>query len=254
MKTAKFGLIIYCLLGFVFGLSSALGAEALTSWVVTWPFVGFAQGGAGFAVSPNVDVVATALGFGGAMDEPVQVILWDTFGQQLGSVIVNSNSSVLNLTHYEAILPVPLHAGETNYVSACGTISGVWVGEALLAGYNSGQFSVAPELNYIGMAVATNSLGLFPETVVPGANLPIGANLQFYRAPLVVVAALHTRNTQVQLDFNVWGRAPGSFTLLESAQPAGPWQTNVQAQLITNAPGTSYSFSTTALRNAQFYR
>ena len=33
MKTAKFGLITSSLLGFVFGLSSALGAEALTSWV-----------------------------------------------------------------------------------------------------------------------------------------------------------------------------------------------------------------------------
>jgi len=104
------------------------------------------------------------------------------------------------------------------------------------------------------MALATNAAGVFPANVSTGANLAVGANLQFYPAPLIVVEGLKARNAVVQVDFNMWGRQPTSFTLLESAQSGGPWQTNMQAQLITNVVCASYSFSTIAVGNVRFYK
>lgn len=255
MKPTNFS-VICNLFGVLFGYSCALGGEAITSHLVTWDIIGFGQGGGGFGISPNLDVVATSFGFGGEMveGESVQMSLWDTLGQQLSSVIVTSNSPSFNGTHYETIQPIVLNAGETYYLCSCGTDSGVWAGEVIFATYFNGEFTVAPELNYIGMALATNTAGVFPLNVSTGANLALGANLQFYAAPLIVVGGLTPRNAAMHLDFNMWGRRPTSFTLLESTQPGGPWQTNMQAQLITNVVGASYSFSTTPVGNARFYK
>jgi len=71
---------------------------------------------------------------------------------------------------------------------------------------------------------------------------------------LIVVEGLKAGNAAVQVDFNMWGRPPTSFTLLESTQPGGPWQTNLQAQIVTNVVGASYSFSSTAVANMRFYK
>jgi len=255
MKPTNFN-VICGLLSVLFGSSCALGGEAITSHLVIWQIIGFGQGGGGLAISPNLEVVATSFGFGGEMveGEPVQMSLWDNLGQELSSVVVTSNSPGFNGTHYETIQPIVLNAGETYYLCSCGTDSGIWAGEVIAANYHNGEFTVARELNYIGMALATNTAGVFPLNVSTGANLAVGANLQFYPAPLIVVERLKARNGVVQLDFNMWGRQPTSFTLLESAQPGGSWQTNTQAQLVTNVVGVSYSFSSTAVGAMRFYK
>lgn len=255
MKPKNFN-FISILFSVLFGYFCALGGEAITSHVTIWPLIGYGWGGGGFAIAPNLDVVATSFGFGGELveHEPVQMSLWDTLGQRLSSVIVTSNSPSFNGTHYDTIQPVVLTAGETYYLCSCGTDGGVWDGDVISANDHNGDFTVAPELNYIGMALATNAAGVFPLNVTTGANLAVGANLQFYPAPLIVVGGLKARNAVVQVDFNMWGRQPTSFTLLESAQSGGPWQTNTQAQLMTNIVGASYSFSTTPVGNVRFYR
>src|SRR3974390_1378954 len=86
MKPTNFN-VMCILFSVLFGYSLALGGEAITSHLSIWPMVGFGRGGGGFAVSPNLDVVATSFGFGGELveHEPVQMSLWDTLGQQLSS-------------------------------------------------------------------------------------------------------------------------------------------------------------------------
>lgn len=60
-------------------------------------------------------------------------------------------------------------------------------------------------------------------------------------------------NNQVQLNFAVTGPA-SAFHLLQTAQLNARWTTNTNATLATNAPGTSYRFTTPETSPAQFYR
>ncbi len=57
---------------------------------------------------------------------------------------------------------------------------------------------------------------------------------------------------QVRLDFATSRAA--SFQLLQADTPTGPWGVNTTAALTTNAPGSSYRFSTPVEASARFYR
>ena len=241
----------------IFEIQSVAG-EAILSRTVTGmqPITGYSAGGAGFAFSPNVDIVVTSLGCGAVQltNEAVEVVLWDSNGQRLVSAQVTTNSPVYNGSYYEWSRPALLVSNQTYYVSSCGTTSGVWVGLVIDATLHDGTFEVAPELTYIGMASATNSDGTYPVKVISGANLPSGANFQFVRAPLIVVGGLRLGPSQVQLDVAVTARGPPSFTLLQAQQPTGPWVTNLQAVVLTNVESSSYSLQAPVQGEACFYR
>jgi Cysteine-rich secretory protein family len=59
---------------------------------------------------------------------------------------------------------------------------------------------------------------------------------------------------QVRLDFALQSGSATTFQLLSAPLPNGPWTTNAQANLITNIPGSSYSFMASTNGSSQFYR
>ncbi len=254
MKTIGSLLLVLLTCG-PFGAATA-GEAVLWRNMAGMLMVGYARGGAGFAFSPNVDIVVTSLGSGDEQvtSEPVEVVLWNTNGQRMVSAIVTTNSSVYNATYYERVRPAFLAANETYYVSSCGTNSGMWLGRVIEADYGRGSFEVALELTFIGMGAATNLDGTFPYDLAPGAILPSGANFQFVMPPVITLGGLRLAPSQVHLDIEVAARERPSFTLLQAQHPSGPWMTNLDFIVLTNAPAGSYTLRAAPQGNACFYR
>jgi hypothetical protein len=162
----------------------ATASEAIYDFPLGTPGVGYVTGGAGFAFSPVTDISVYSLGYNGTEIEyePCEVSLWDMSGAQLIAALITTNDPVFNLAHYQGISPVTLNAGDTYYLRAVGTESGMWVGNFILAtGPDAfGTFSVAPEISWQGQAMGTNDAGVFPlEVQTDPVAYFIGPNFQF---------------------------------------------------------------------------
>jgi hypothetical protein len=146
--------------------------------------VGYADNGAGFAFSPNVNIDVTALGYAGdstsdILSEPYQVSLFDSSGNLLASQTITTASVFFNQSYYDAISTVQLIAGQTYYLGAAGLNNGqnLWVGEAVGTGFG-GSFSANSDISYL---YGVN--GILPPGGLPGSSQGnvylIGANLMF---------------------------------------------------------------------------
>jgi hypothetical protein len=251
----KVSLPFICACALLCSLRPAAALEAI-SFYDGGLVVGYSKGGAGFAFSPENEIVITALASDSVVldQQPCMVTLWDSNGLPLVSVLVTTNSPRSNLAHYEAIAPLPIAEGQMCYVSSVETNSGRWVG--WLVGLRADEtFTVGPGLSYIGSANGTNSDGTFPNFLDRTQHcLFVGANFLYVAGPLLTVSGLQVSSGQAQIGFGVSGAATNSFTLLESDQPAGPWTTNSTAVLTTNIPGAAYTFTTSPDKPARFYK
>jgi hypothetical protein len=186
MDPCEIGLIMKrysILLCVLFAVVRASAAEAILSYTNSFSIVGYATGGGGFAFSPTQPIFVTSLGCDGdtlGTNEPFQVTVWDTGGNQLASATVNFGSPIFNTTHYESISPLGLNAGQTYYIGTVGIDSGLWLGHAIQIPPHpdpTGDITVSPDITYLGAATGQNA-GVFPNTVSQGAFL-IGANFQY---------------------------------------------------------------------------
>lgn len=236
----------------------ALALDAISSYTLSQSILAYAPGGAGFAFSPHTNMAVTALGFGGVMleDQPFNVSLWDGNGQELASVLVTANSPLVNWTHYESIPPLLLTGGQTYYLGSIAPGMGEWTGEMVVTipGAETGTFSVAPDITYLGYATGTTYGGAFPDEVGPDQVFFLGPNLNYEFGPFIRLTRMQIASGQAQIDFMVTGGCTGPFTLLESAQPGSQWTTNQNAVLQTNVAGSSYTFIAPPAGPARFYR
>ena len=237
----------------------SLALEAIPSY--QWSgmqIAGYVKGGAGFAFSSGRNLLILSLGCGGRglTNEPYQVCLWDNNGQQLACAIISTNSQLQGTTWYEPIPLLSLAPGATFYISASGVNSGVWSGDTLLSSGvgRNGTFSVAPDVNYLGSAAATNVAGEFPLNLGLTNTLLVGANFEYITGPLITMTGIILTNDQAQVGFNLIGATPPSFVLLEAEQPSGPWFTNLDAMLTTNVLGMAYSFTFQPQSQSGFFR
>jgi hypothetical protein len=217
--------------------------------------IGYEPGGAGFGFSPRSNITVTALGNGGD-DQTVAVTLWDSNGLQLVSALVTSNSPPSNWARYETISPLTLSGGQTYYVSAVETNSGLWIDHVIWGSgaTSNGNFTVGPGITYIGAALGTNADGTFPHELDRTNYLMVGPNFTYVTSTTLLVTGLQFISGQVKIAFIVSGVPAASFTLFESGQPGGPWATNLAAVLTTNVPGVSYTFTTPPGGPVNFYR
>lgn len=235
-------------------------AEAIPTytWVGAHYFVGYADGGAGIAFAPIRDIAVTQLGYAATemSNEPVRVILQDTNDVVFGSVVVTTNSPLFNWSRYEPIPPTILRAGVTYYLSGDNAEDDVWTGYVIYGSTDSGSpvFTVSADLNYLAMVASTNLDGTFPKSFFTNSYWPISANFQYVTGQLVVLGGLQVQANQVQLGISVGGGTPSSLTLLEAEEPSGPWTTNLNASVVTNVPGVSYTLTATATAGSHFYR
>jgi secreted PhoX family phosphatase len=73
--------------------------------------------------------------------------------------------------------------------------------------------------------------------------------------PFLLLSAPVIAGNQVRIGFSLWSGSAGSFHLLSSGQPGGPWITNSSAVLTTNVPGSAFTFvAPLSPAPAQFYR
>src|SRR5881296_396277 len=157
----------------------ATATEAIPFYAFTPTIVGYANGGAGFAFSPLLNISVTSLGFGGTdlSTQPYSMTLWDSGGVPLASNTVSTNSPFLNQTYYEPIGAISLSAGLTYYITGKGYTNGLWVGNVILEPPDpspNGVFVPAPDITYIGPASLTN--GVSPSIIGPAYAMLVGAN------------------------------------------------------------------------------
>jgi Domain of unknown function (DUF4082) len=129
--------------------------EAIYNFGTFQNIVGYANGGAGFGFSTASDIQVTSLGFAQNADiaiNPYTVSLWDSTGDLLASALVTSGDPSFNQSFYQAITPVTLQAGNTYFIGAGETAAGLWAGNV----NDVGDFSVAPEITYLGEALGAN--------------------------------------------------------------------------------------------------
>jgi hypothetical protein len=237
------------------GCFLSAGYEAIPGYVGGAATAGYAPGGAGFAFTPQTNILVTALGFGGAAlgSETYRVTLWSSNHVPLVSTLVTSNSPVVNQTHYEAVLNIMLEPGKTYYVSAVGTNSGLWVGNVITMGppNPNGTFWVDNTISYLAYAAGTNAAG-FPAVAGTDSTLLCGANFQFETGPIIVITGMAVINHHAEVAFKVYGSGQRQFSLLESAD-FRVWSTNSASVLTTNIPGFSYTFSVPADAPSRFY-
>jgi Domain of unknown function (DUF4082) len=140
---------------FLFFAPKGSATEAIYNFGTFQNIVGFALGAAGFGFSPTSDLQVTSLGFAQNTDiaiNPYTVSLWDSTGDLLASAVVTSSDPSFNQSFYQAITPVTLQAGNTYFIGAGETAVGIWAGNV----NNVGDFSVAPEITYLGTATGAN--------------------------------------------------------------------------------------------------
>jgi hypothetical protein len=168
---------------FLFVAPKVSATEALYNFGTFQNVVGYVNGGAGFVFSTSSDLLVTSLGFSQNADisiNPYTVSLWDSSGDLLASQLVTASDPVLNQSYYDAITPVTLQAGNIYFLGAAETSGGggpVWAGNVNTAG----DFSVAPQINYLGTAEGANIWqGLQPGTT---STLLVGPDFQFTPTP-----------------------------------------------------------------------
>jgi PEP-CTERM motif len=149
--------------------------------------VGYANNGAGFAFSPNVNIGVTALGYAGGfnsdlLSEPCQVSLFDSGGNLLASQTITTGSTFYNQSYYDAISTIQLIAGQTYYLGAVGLNNGqnFWLGSAVGGGF-TGSYSVDSDITYL---YGVN--GIMPPGTLPGNSQGsvylVGVNFMFTTA------------------------------------------------------------------------
>ena len=215
------------------------GLSLLVAWlsVVAWDFscandavvsngvpncLGFVVGGAGFAFSPNTNMLVTTLGYldNDQTSLPAQVQLWDSFGTVLASALVTSNSPITeNLCLYQPIPAIPLSAGQTYFIQGLNSDTNgnwnFWGGPIIGGPATCGDFLtviISSDLNYLGMAMNTNDNGAFPR-VIQAQALAIGANFQYELSTIGITAV----SSGCRL---AW---PPGWTLQMADSTAGPW-------------------------------
>jgi len=178
--------------------------------------------GAGFAFRPRTNILITALGYQFSSNSYVtgKVEIVDAARVVLTSAIISTNSPKVNEIYYEPIAPVVIPAYSTNFVLGqdheffLTNFTAFWLGGLL----DTNEFSVAPELDYLGAAIGTN-LPISSKT-----NLFQGANFQFIAQPSP--AGLEIRASLPNTILLIWPEEAAGYTLQSSATLDTP-MTNV---------------------------
>jgi hypothetical protein len=84
-----------------------------------------------------------------------------------------------------------------------------------------------------------------------GAAKPVSA---VAGATIITLNSLTVSGSQVKIKFTLGSGTASSFHLLQENQLGGAWTTNGTAVLTTNAPGSSFQFTTTNGPAMRFYR
>ena len=239
--------------------SRAAAPEAISgyTWLAT-PVSGFLSGDAGFAFSPQTNIVVTSLGFAGTSlgDEPYRVSVWDTNGNRLTQAVITTGSPVRNGTSYEPIQRLGLSAGVKYFLSAAGNDSGNWSGPVLSSAVDpvNGTFTVGPELSYLAAALGTNAAGSFPLNEWPNTFLFLGGNFEYATPPTVRLTSVTLADGQAQVSFTVTGGPASSFALIEADQLDGAWVADGNAILTTNVPDKEFTFTSPQQSPVRFFR
>jgi hypothetical protein len=206
--------------------------------------LGFVVGGAGFAFSPNTNMLVTTLGYldNDQASLPAQVQLWDSFGTVLTSAVVTSNSPITeNFYLYEPIAPVPITAGQTYFLQGLNRDTNgnwnFWGGPIIGGPVTCGDFLtviISSDLNYLGMAMNTKDSGEFPR-VIQAQALAVGANFQYE----VSMIAITTVSSGCRL---AW---PPGWILQMADSTTGPW---------TNVPGVTPPYYIPADSSGKMFR
>ena len=196
--------------------------EALQD-IQTYSQVGFLDEEVGFSFLTGTNLTVTNLGYrfkASAQASSYVVRLLNVDGAEIAAVTLTAPAAATNQLIYTNIPPVQLDGGTTNFVVAYDSLYFAtntikhWDGAIIdLEDSNTGSFTVASELTYLG---ATSSTNLLAGTNSPNYLLA-GPNFGFTTEPVVIaqsylVISLTSSNT-VQL---LW---PASDTLgqLQSA-------------------------------------
>jgi hypothetical protein len=186
----------------------------------------------GFSFQPTTNFTVTALGyrFKPSTDSSSYVVsLLDSSGTAIATATLNAPAATTNQLVYTNIGPVQLTGGSTNYLLAydgfyfASNAVKQWDGYVIDSRVGeSGSFSVAPEVEYLGATSGTNAF--------QGTNAPyyllVGPNFQFTSGmavqPSSLLISLTSSNT-VQL---IW---PASDVAgqLQAAAALGVVMTNV---------------------------
>lgn len=143
----------------------AAGGEAITNYGSA-NIPGYADGGGGFGFTPLSNLSVTSLGYwanglASYNSGTVQVSLWDSTGDLLGTALITGAQPTYNQSYYQTVSLVTLDAGVTYYLGAAEPGSDLWLGSA----NNTGDFSVSPDLTYLGYAIGANIWdGLQPDS------------------------------------------------------------------------------------------
>jgi hypothetical protein len=195
-------------------------------------YVGFNPIESGFSFQPATNFTVTALGYrftSSANASSYVVRLLDSNGIAVATATLNAPAAATNQLVYTNISPVQLAGGSTNYLLAynqfyfASNAVQQWDGHVIDSRVaESGSFSVAPEVGYLGATSGTNAY--------LGTNAPyyllVGPNFQFTSGavvqPSTLLISLISSNT-VQL---VW---PASDVLgqLQATAALGVAMTNV---------------------------
>jgi glucuronoarabinoxylan endo-1,4-beta-xylanase len=72
--------------------------------------------------------------------------------------------------------------------------------------------------------------------------------------PVIQLTAPSLSGGNLHFTFALTGGSPATFVLLQASQLSGPWVTNFNAQLGTNTPGASYTFTVPVTGVEEFFR
>ena len=191
-------LILVAVLFVSFAAAQAQGTyEALLNYSNATP--GSISGTAGWTFTPNINIQVTHLGcldYVFTSQGPIDIGLWTDAGTLLAQTPVYSTNTVLNQTHYVALVnPIVLLGGSTYRIGAFSP--GGMLIDAVGPGLSGGA-TLSSDINLGGLAVSSSSGSFtFPDTKGASGTMLEAPNFRYDRIPepsastlLAVAAAL----------------------------------------------------------------
>ena len=120
----------------------------------------------------------------------------------------------------------------------------------------SGALAASPMIDGVAsIGMRANKVNFFEGAVLALRFTPrVLETNEFMNVPMVVLAPPLVQGGDVLLAFSVTSGLPAEFKLLHSTNLSGAWGTNGSDVLTTNAPGTSYRFTTPFGDKEAFFR
>jgi len=188
------------------------------------------EAGFGFLVATNLTITNLGYHFTSTNISSYKVRLLNAFGSELASAILNAPAAGASQMVYTNITPVGLAAGSTNYLVAYDELhfntngTKQWDNNVIDGGNTeTGSFTVAPELTYLG--VTTNTVFLFG--TISTNYLLLGPNFKFTTEPVVIVQSYLTLSLTPSNTVQLLWPASDSVGQLQTAPDLSQAMTNV---------------------------